>query len=190
MRRQDREMDREFGIKIIDNADYGVISINDDKYPYSLPLSIVRDGDSLYFHSSKQGTKVNLLLDCTRVTVVFTGKTHIPENFTTSELDEMSADRRCATQFISKVFTTEFESAIVKGTVRQVTKRKEKIHALKLICEKYTKSKMKYFDIAIDAGLDKTNVYCVKIEELTSKRKKYDEFGQEMKWGIKDETDR
>ena len=63
-----------------------------------------------------------------------------------------------------------------------VNNRDEKIKAMKLICEKYTPSKMDYFHIAIKSGLDKTNVYEIKIEELTAKRKKYDVNNEEMKW--------
>lgn len=187
MRRQDREMDREFGLAVIDKAEYGIISVNDKGYPYSVPLSIVRDEDILYFHSAKKGTKVELFLNDTKATVVFVGKTHVPENFTTDELDEMSHDSSKAVQFISQVFTTEFESVIVKGKIREVTEDTEKINALRMICEKYTPSKMEYFDIAIKAGLDKTNIYSIRIEELTAKRKKYDQFGKEMKWGRRDD---
>lgn len=67
--------------------------------------------------------------------------------------------------------------------VELVEDEKEKIKAMRLICEKYTPEKMKYFDMAIKAGLKRTNVYKVEIEEITSKRKKYDVDGEEMKWG-------
>lgn len=183
MRRKDREMNRDFGLKIIDKSSYGVISMIDiENKPYSLPLSIVRDEDMLYFHSAKQGKKVDLLKNDSHVRVVFVGATNIPENFSKDELEEMSKDSAKATTFISKVFTTEFESAVVSGKVNIVENREEKTKALKLICEKYTPDKMDYFHIAIKAGLDKTNIYSIKIEKLTSKRKKYDINHEEMKW--------
>lgn len=50
MRRKDREMDREFGLKVIDKATYGVLAMVDEGKPYCIPLSIVRDGNTLYFH--------------------------------------------------------------------------------------------------------------------------------------------
>ena len=183
MRRKDREMNKEFGLKLIDKSDFGVVSmIDDENKPYSLPLSIVRDEDLLYFHSAKEGRKVSLLKDNTNVSIVFTGKRKIPENFSKDELEEMSKDISKGVQFISKVFTTEFESAIVDGRVKKVEDRDEKVKALKLICEKYTPDKMDYFPIAIKAGLDKVNIYRIKIEEITSKRKKYDVNHEEMKW--------
>lgn len=185
MRRKDREMNKEFGLKIIDNSNYGVLSVIDENenIPYSLPLSIVRDGNSLYFHSAKSGKKVELLEENKIVTVVFVGETKIPENFSKEELEDMKDDETKAVQFISKVFTTEFESTIVKGKVKFVGEKEEKIKALKLICEKYTPTKMEYFHIAIKTALDKTNVYKIDMREITSKRKKYDLNQEEMKWG-------
>lgn len=55
MRRKDRAMNKEFGLKLIDKSDYGVVSMVDsENKPYSLPLSIVRDEQLLYFHSAKR----------------------------------------------------------------------------------------------------------------------------------------
>lgn len=54
---------------------------------------------------------------------------------------------------------------------------------MKLICEKYIPTKMDYFDLAIKAGLKRTNVYKIEIEEIKAKRKKYDINGEEMKCG-------
>jgi nitroimidazol reductase NimA-like FMN-containing flavoprotein (pyridoxamine 5'-phosphate oxidase superfamily) len=48
MRRKDREMNKEFGIEVIDNSRYGVVSvIDEDNEPYGIPLSIVRDENIL-----------------------------------------------------------------------------------------------------------------------------------------------
>lgn len=183
MRRKDREMNKEYGLKLVDRSDYGVVSMVDsDNRPYSLPLSIVRDHDLLYFHSAKDGKKVGLLKNNIDVSIVFVGETKIPENFSKDELEEMSKDESRGIQFISKVFTTEFESTIIDGNLLKVEGRDEKIKALRLICEKYTPDKMDYFPIAIKAGLEKVNIYSVKIKNITAKRKKYDENNEEMKW--------
>ena len=183
MRRKDREMDSQFGRQIIDAAKYGVLSMIDGERPYGLPLSIVRSEDVLYFHSAKAGRKVNVLGNNNNVSVVFVGNNKIPENYTPSQLEEMNNDPIKAIQFISSVFTTEYESAIVTGTARLVMNEAEKIKAMRLICEKYTPDKMKYFDTAIRAGLRRTNVYKVEIDNIVAKRKKYDDEGVEMKWG-------
>lgn len=184
MRRKDREMSREFGLKVIDKSRYGVLSmIGEDNEPYGIPLSIVRDGNNLYFHSAMDGKKVKIFEKSPKVSIVFVGETKIPENYTKEELDEIVKDESKAVLLISKVFTTEYESAVVKGKVKLVEDEDEKIKVMKLICEKYTLTKMDYFNMAIKAGLKRTNVYRVEIEEIKAKRKKYDIHGEEMKWG-------
>ena len=95
----------------------------------------------------------------------------------------MKSDASMAVKLISNVFTTEFESTIVTGVAKMVDNEEEKIAAMRLICEKYTPSKMQYFDTAIAAGLGRTNVYKVEIETIAAKRKKYDSKGVEMKYG-------
>ena len=184
MRRKDREMTREFGIEVIDKSRYGIISmIGEDNEPYGIPLSIVRDGDNLYFHSAMGGRKVKIFEKNPKVSVAFVGETKIPENYTKEELDEIIKDESKAVLLISKVFTTEYESAVVTGKVKLVEDEEEKIKAMRLICEKYTPTKMDYFDMAIKAGLKRTNVYRIEIEEIKAKRKRYDINGEEMKWG-------
>lgn len=185
MRRKDREMSREFGMEVIDRATYGIVSVidNETNLPYSIPLSIARHGETLYFHSAMDGKKVKIFESSPYVSAVFVGQTKIPENYTKEELDEMVKDKSKAGAFGSKVFTTEFESAIVLGKIKLVENREEKIKAMKVICEKYTPTKMDYFSIAIESGLSRTNVYAIDIEEITAKRKKYDKSGKEMKWG-------
>ena len=182
MRRKDREMPLKFAHQVIDKAQYGVVSMIDKDKPYSVPLSIVRSGDLLYFHSAKQGRKVDVLANNANVTVVFVGDKCVPENYSPDELEEMNSDASMAVKLISNVFTTEFESTIVTGVAKLVDNEEEKIAAMRLICEKYTPDKMQYFDTAIAAGLGRTNVYKVEIETISAKRKKYDSEGVEMKY--------
>lgn len=183
MRRKDREMSREFGIETIDKSPYGVVSMIDGDVPYGLPLSIVRSENKLYFHSAKDGKKVNILSKNSKVSIAFVGEVNVPENYTKEELDEIVKDESKARLLISSVFTTEFESTIVSGRVKLIEDKDEKIRAMKLICEKYTPTKMEYIDMAIKAGLNRTNLYSLEIEDITSKRKRYDREGKEMKWG-------
>lgn len=185
MRRKDREMGKKFGMEVIDKSIYGIISmIDENNEPYGIPLSIVRDENILYFHSATDGKKVKIFEKNSNVSVAFIGETKIPENYTKDELDEIVEDESKAALLTSNVFTTEYESAVVKGRVKLVENEEEKIKAMKLICGKYTPTNMDYFNMAIKAGLKRTNVYKIEIEEIKAKRKKYDINGEEMKWGI------
>ena len=182
MRRKDREMDKEFGLKVIDNARYGIVSmVNDDNKPHGIPLSLVRNENYLYFHSAKDGEKVNIFEKNNDVSVSFVGHVNVPGNYTKEELEEILKDESKVNLLASSVFTTEFESAIIKGKVKLVEDEEERVKGMSLICEKHTPTMMDYFNMAINPGLEKVNIYRIEIEEITAKRKKYDRNGEEMK---------
>ena len=64
MRRKDRELSREDGLKIIDECEYAVISCVDDEGEiFSVPISPVRVGESIFIHGATAGCKAKLLQD-------------------------------------------------------------------------------------------------------------------------------
>lgn len=162
MRRKDRQMPEEFALAVIDKCPFAQVAVTGENgSPYCVPLSVARDGDSIYFHSAFEGTKTDILKNNPRVYVSCVG-------------DVAPAQDK---------FTTEFESAAFSGTACEVTDIQEKIKALRLICEKYTPANMENFEEAISRSIDRTAVWKIRIENLTGKRKKYDKSGEEMKFG-------
>lgn len=183
MRRKDREMSSEFGLSVIDKSDFGVLSLPvQDKEVYSLPLSIARDGKYLYFHSATAGLKTELLEDNKKVTVVFVSDVRVPDLLDDKALDQIVQDEQDLGRLGSKVFTTEYASAIVRGKVSKIRDVQEKIHGLRVISQKFVPEKMAYFEAAANASLAITDVYRIEIETITAKRKKFDQQGQEMKF--------
>ena len=73
MRRRDREMPKEFALEIIDKCGYAVLSMIDQDAPYAVPISVARDGDTVYFHCAKEGRKTDILRSYPRVCLVFVG---------------------------------------------------------------------------------------------------------------------
>ena len=58
MRRKDRELIHEDGLKIIDECEYAVISCVDDEGEiFSVPISPVRVGESIFIHGASAGSK-------------------------------------------------------------------------------------------------------------------------------------
>lgn len=171
MRRKDRELTVDKGLEIIDKAEFGVMSINDENEPYTVALSIVREGNIIYFHCAKMGKKLDLISKDNRVSILFTTDVKVPKKYTKEELNKFIEEGNVGV-IISKVYTTEYSSALVRGIVSRVEKDEDKIKALKLICEKYTKDMMEYFDLAIEKSLLATDVYKVEIKEVTAKSKK------------------
>lgn len=183
MRRKDREMSREFALEIIDEAQFGVMSLAKDNEPYGIPLSIVRDGDKLLFHTAREGHKYDFIRDGAPVSVMFVSRVQVPQLYSEAELAELTKIPDLSGKLVSQVFTTEFASAMVKGTLREVLENAGKEHALELVCQKYTPDKMKYVKLAIESGMPLTRVFEITMDEVTAKRKKFDADKTEMKFG-------
>ena len=100
MRRKDREQSEEFGWSVLETCPYAVLSTTDDEgLPYGIPVSpAVLDG-VIYFHSAKHGTKSKLLRKHPDVCLVGV-RDVVP---------------------LPEAYSTEYASAVVRGTVAEVT---------------------------------------------------------------------
>lgn len=188
MRRKDREMSAEFGLQVIDQAEYGVLAAADpaSDRPYAVPLSLVRRGQTLYFHSARAGTKVDLLKDGTPVRIVFVAKAAVPGLYEPQEARDLLEGGKGTSFVTSKVFTTEYSSAIVTGTIRIVEVNEDRDSeyslALEAVCAKYVPDMMEFFELALNSAYSTTKVFAVDIEEIKAKRKKFDDNKEELKW--------
>jgi nitroimidazol reductase NimA-like FMN-containing flavoprotein (pyridoxamine 5'-phosphate oxidase superfamily) len=150
MRRKDREMSREFALGVADTCLYGVLStVSEDGSPYGTALSIVRDGDWVYFHCALEGHKIDNLRRDPRVCLLCVGTVREPPD----------------------KFTVEYESAVIFGTAEEVTDREEKVHALRLLCERHTPANMGAFEGAVEKSLDVTGIWRIRIGEISGKRR-------------------
>ena len=98
----------------------------------------------------------------------------------------LSAVTRCAPTVGPKdgSFTLQFKSATAFGKAEIVTDEAEKIHGLRLICERFLPKHMDAFDQSIARSLSRTAVVRITLTEPpTGKRKQYDKEGVEMKYG-------
>ena len=151
MRRKDREMDKAFALAVADKCEYAVLSlITPDGRPYAVALTVVRDGENMYFHCAMEGEKIDCMRENPEGCMVCVGNTElVPEHF-----------------------TTKFESAVIKGKLSEVNNETEKIHALKILCERHTPTNMHDFDNAIKQSLSRTAIWKMSIDEITGKCKK------------------
>lgn len=172
MRRKDREMPRAFGLDVFDRAEYGVVGFVDGDTPYTVPLSLVRQGESLYFHSAQAGRKVDLGRAGGLVSVTAVGEVEVPEFTSKEDLDKILADPQKHRLFGKLIYTTSFESVHAMGRIREVTDPAEKTEALRALCQKFTPDKMAYFDAAIAASLKITAIFAIDIETVKAKAKK------------------
>ena len=114
-----------------------------------MPVSTVLDGEALYFHSAKEGRKIDCLRSSPAVHVVCVGTV-----------------RRALNEF-----TTGYECAMIEGICTEVTDDAETIRALRLLCEKYTPQHMDAFGRAVQKSLQRTGVYKITVLSVTGKAK-------------------
>ena len=148
MRRKDREQSEEFGWNVLETCPYAVLSTTDDKgLPYGIPVSpAVLDG-VIYFHSAKHGTKSKLLRKHPDVCLVGV-RDVVP---------------------LPEAYSTEYASAVVRGTIAEVTDDAERIAAMHAIVERYAAENLAHFDTALAEELSHTLVWKITTTEITAK---------------------
>ena len=163
MRRKDREMPAEFGWAVTDKCEWAVLGLIDaEGEAYPVPVSIVREGERIYFHTARTGEKVECLHRHPKVSVCCIGDTN---------------------RGAWGNFTTEYESAILRGHASEVEGPDEKRRILRLLCERHTPELLDRFEPEVARSLDRTGVWCIAVEQITAKRKRYDSTGKELKYG-------
>lgn len=161
-------MNSQWALEVMHKAPYITVSFIDaDDKAYGLPLSLASDNDAdWYFHGALEGKKLEAI------------KAH-PEVC-------LSAVSRCTPTVGPKdgSFTLQYKSAIAFGKAEIVTNDAEKIHALRLICQRFLPQHMEAFEESIARSLYRTTVVRITLTEPPSgKRKQYDREGEEMKYG-------
>ena len=161
-------MSAEWALEVLDHAPYITVSMSDENgMPYSVPLSLARSDDrTFYYHCALEGKKLEILAKKPNVC--------------------LSAVTKCKPTVGPKdgSFTLEFKSAIAFGRAELVTEEKEKIEALRLICQRFLPQHMEAFNASIERSLSRTAVIKITLTEPpTGKRKQYDANGEEMKYG-------
>ena len=148
MRRKDRELSRDEALAVIDKCQYAVMAtVNPDGSPYCLPLSIAREGESIFFHSAKEGHKIDNIRKNNSVCLTCAGDV----------------------ETVPGEFALFYESAIVNGTAHEITEREEMIHALKVISQRHTPDVMAMFDSEIKKDLGRTAVWKISINNISGK---------------------
>lgn len=153
MRRRDREI-KEFDeiVKIIKKCDSLVLGLNDEGYPYLVPLNFGIDIEDeqlyLYFHCAKEGKKLDLIQKDNRATF----EMDCNHNFILYE-ERMSC-------------TMGYESVIGQGTIEIVAEDK-KYDALKILMRQYHAEDFQFNTDMIKV----TTLLRLKVEKLTGKRR-------------------
>ena len=154
MRRKDREITN-FNemIEIIKKCDSCVLALNDEGFPYLVPMNFgmdIEDGQLyLYFHCAKEGRKLELIQKDNRASF------------------EMDCEHKLVLQEEEMECSMGYASVIGQGPIEFVAEE-DKFDALKILMGQYRSRDFKF-----DTGmLGVTTVLKMKVLNMTGKRKK------------------
>lgn len=150
MRRKDRKIFNDGIEEVLINGEYGTLaSIGEDGYPYIVPLNYVYYNKSLYFHSAKDGYKLqNIERDAKISFCVVT-----------------------STEVLPSEFSTKYKSVIASGVASQVTDDLKDIILLQFV-DKYSHDFLDEGKKYIEKAKDRVKVIKINIQHLTGKARR------------------
>lgn len=153
MRRHDREItDFNELIQVIEKCDVCRLALNDDGYPYILPLNFgmkIENGVvTFYFHGASEGRKYEVIAKDNRASF------------------EMDCSHRLVSDREEGHCTMEYESVIGCGKV-EIVPDEEKMEALTIMTDHYHETHFAFNPNAIP----RTTVMKLTVERMTGKRR-------------------
>ena len=148
MRRSEKEISDESAMEAIINASLVCrLALSDENQPYIVPLSFGYQEKTLYFHSAREGKKIDIIKRNNRVCFEFDLNTQIIE-----------AEKACK-------WGMKYQSVIGFGKAVFVENIEEKKKALTIIMNHYSAQKFQFPDKATE----KIAVIKIEIDKMTGK---------------------
>ena len=114
MRRTRLALDERECREILERGEYGVLAVQGDGgYPYAIPLNYVFVDGTIYFHSAKEGHKIDAIAREAKASFCVVGESAV----------------------VPERFATAYRSVIAFGRVRVVEKQEERNRALNALVE-------------------------------------------------------
>jgi nitroimidazol reductase NimA-like FMN-containing flavoprotein (pyridoxamine 5'-phosphate oxidase superfamily) len=150
MRRTDREISPHEAKKLLEEAEYGVLStVSKEGQPYGVPLSYVYKNEGIYFHSALSGHKLENITQNSQVSFCVVGRTKV----------------------LPDQFATEYESAVIFGTAAEIT-GSEKNAALLWLLEKYCADFIAEGTHYLEQKAGLTKVFKISIDRISGKARR------------------
>ena len=148
MRRSKQRLPREVAVEILERNTSGVLALSGDEgYPYAVPMSYVYAEGKIYFHSAKNGHKIDAI------------QRNEKASFCVIDQD----------QIIPEKYTTFFRSAIVFGRLRLVEDMEEMRRIAATLAMKYSADFKEGIPKEINASIRNMAVLELTIDHITAK---------------------
>lgn len=149
MRVAENQLSEKEAVEILERNTNGVLALDGDGgYTYAVPLSYAYSDGKLFFHSAKEGHKLDAIKNNAKV------------SFCVVDQDEI----------IPSEFNSLFLSTIVFGEIRVLEEDAERQHALEVILQKYSADFMEGGKKYIKAQWDNVMAAELRIEHMTGKK--------------------
>ncbi|MCR5313660.1 MAG: pyridoxamine 5'-phosphate oxidase family protein [Bacteroidaceae bacterium] len=148
MQRISQQLSEYDTLDLLQRATSDVLSlIGDDGYPYGVPISYVYADGKLYFHSAKNGHKIDAIRNCDKA------------SFTIIDADDIQPEQ----------FTTFFRSVICFGKIHIIDDEAEKMRTIRLLSERYSPGREEALQHEIDKDFTHMCMISFEIEHITGK---------------------
>jgi nitroimidazol reductase NimA-like FMN-containing flavoprotein (pyridoxamine 5'-phosphate oxidase superfamily) len=150
MRRKDREIqDPELVSTIIRNCQVCRLGLARENVPYIVPVSFGYDGHAIYFHTAREGRKIDFIAANNIVCFEFERGVQLVTDATSP----------CDWSFL-------YQSVIGQGRIYELEVRSEKIRGLTWIMDQYSDQEWEFGE----NRLDDIRVWKIEIETITGKQ--------------------
>jgi nitroimidazol reductase NimA-like FMN-containing flavoprotein (pyridoxamine 5'-phosphate oxidase superfamily) len=148
MRRSKQRLPREVAVEILERNTSGVLALSGDEgYPYAVPMSYVYADGKIYFHSAKNGHKIDAI------------QRNEKASFCVIDQD----------QIVPEKYTTFFRSVIVFGRLRLVEDMEEMRRIAATLAMKYSADFKEGIPKEINASIRNMAVLELTIDHITAK---------------------
>lgn len=150
MRRSRQQLSKSDSLAILERGKYGTLALlGDNGYPYAVPLNYVLWQGKLYFHSAKQGHKIDAV------------RNEPKASFCVVDSDEL----------VPQEYTTYFRSVIVFGNISIVSDEAEKRSAIEALAKKFfPEDNEQHRNAAIDREYSPLCVLRMDIQHISGKQ--------------------
>ncbi|NCB43014.1 MAG: pyridoxamine 5'-phosphate oxidase family protein [Clostridia bacterium] len=148
MRRIKQLLSKEQTIEILNRCTAGVLGVIDENgYPYTVPVSYTFKDGELLFHSAIEGHKIQSIKNNDKVTFCVVDKDDV----------------------IAAEFTTKYSSVIAFGRARILEDDAQKARAMEAITQKYSPDHMKEGREEIESSMKRFCIVAISVEHMTGK---------------------
>ncbi len=148
MRRSKQRLPQEVAVEILKRNTSGVLALSgDDGYPYAVPMSYVYADGKIYFHSAKNGHKIDAI------------QRNEKASFCVIDQD----------QIVPEKYTTFFRSVIVFGRLRLVEDAPEMRRIASTLAMKYSADFKEGIPKEINASIRNMAILELTVDHITAK---------------------